>query len=212
MKKLIVVFFSLLLAFQCVVVSGAVLYDGDSRYTIDLPEGFSRTDDNKFTADDNSSLAVTFEDNKADKLSVADMSRKDVGEYVELMEEKANSVLKEYGVDGSIKILSAEKIKHSNGQYALVLTIESAYTVDGKASVNYQKLYSFSCVDNKITFTYTVDNKDDLNGFDDAFDSIVLNEKEAESNTDKIKTAVFYAGVIIATAAVVFVFVKRRSK
>ncbi len=200
------------MAFQCVVVSGAVLYDGDSRYTIDLPEDFRQTGDNKFISTDESELSVTFEDNKEEQFSVADMSDKDIEEYVKEMEKNAKDVLKEYAVDGSVKILSAEKIKHTNGQYALVMTLESSYTVEEKTTVNYQKVYGFSCVENKITFTYSVDNKDDLNNFDGAFDSVVIKEKEVESKADKIKTAIFYVGVIIATAVVVIIFVKRRSK
>ena len=212
MKKLVIVFLSLLVAFQCVVVSGAALYEGDSRYTIDLPEGFSQMGDNNFTADDESGFSVTFEDNVEEQFSVADMSEKDIEEYVKEMEENAKAVLKEYEVDGSVKILSAEKIKHVNGQYAIVMTVETSYTVDGKTTVNYQKVYGFSCVENKITFTYTVDKKNKLSNFDDAFDSIVIKEKEVESKLDKIKTAAFYVGLIIATAVVVIIFVKRRSK
>ncbi len=212
MKKIAIIFLSLLIIIQCTVVSGAVVYDADSRYTIDLPENFRQTGANKFMADDESEFSVTFEDNKEEQFSVADMFEKDIVEYVKTMEENAAAVLAEYGVDGSINILSAEKIKHSNGQYALVLTIKSTYTIDGKVTVNYQKLYGFSCVDNKITFTYTVHNKDDLNGVDDAFDSIVIKEKEVESNMDKIKTVVFYVGIFIVLTVAVVLFVKRRTK
>ncbi|MBR4287779.1 MAG: hypothetical protein IKT55_08770 [Clostridia bacterium] len=212
MKKIAIVFLSLLIVLQCAVITGAVVYEGDSRYTIDLPEDFRQTGDNNFTADDESGFSVAFEDNVEEQFSVADMSKKDIEEYVKEMEENAKAILKEYDVDGSVKMLSAEKIKHVNGQYAIVLTVESSYTVDGKTTVNYHKVYEFSCVENKITFTYTVDKKDKLSNFDDAFDSIVIKEKEVESKLDKIKTAAFYVGLIIATAVVVIIFVKRRSK
>lgn len=212
MKKFLVVFLSVLVVFQGIVMSGAALYDSDERYTIDLPEKFRQAGDNKFRADDSSEFSVTFSDNKEEQLSIRDMGDKAVKEYVDTMETEGNKLLKETGVDGSLKILSAEKIKHSNGQYALVMTVETRYAVEGKTTVKYQKLYGFSCVDNKITFTYTAANKDDLNSVDNAFNSIVINEQEAESNVDKITTAAFYIGIVAVTILVVIVFVKRRSK
>ncbi len=212
MKKFLVVFFSILLVLQCVIISGAAIYDGDTRYTIDLPEKFRQAGDNKFSADDKSEFSVTFEDNKEEQFSVADMSDKDIEEYIKTMEAESKSVLEEFGVDGSINLISAEKIKHPNGQYALVITLETKYTVAGKTTVNYQKLYGFSCVDNKITFTYTVDSKEELNGIDEAFDSIIVNQQEVESKLDKIMTVAFYTAIVLVMILVVILFVKRRSK
>jgi hypothetical protein len=93
MKKLVIVFLSLLVAFQCVVVSGAALYEGDSRYTIDLPEGFSQMGDNNFTADDESGFSVTFEDNVEEQFSVADMSEKDIASALSISQGTVKSRL-----------------------------------------------------------------------------------------------------------------------
>ncbi len=212
MKKFLTILLTLLITLQCTVFVGAGLYDEDSRYTIDLPEKFRQAGENKFQADDNSEFSVTFGDNKDEQFSVANMSDKDIEKYIKTLEAESKAVLEEFGVDGSIKIVSAEKIKHPNGQYALVMTLETKYTVEGKATVKYQKLYGFSCVDNMITFTYTVDSKEDLNGIDEAFDSIVVNEKEVESKIDKITTVAIYAGIVLVILAVVILFVKRRSR
>lgn len=212
MKRLLILFLSLLIIFQTVVFVSAGLYDADSRYTIDLPEKFRQTGDNKFRADDNSEFSVTFKDNKEEQFSIANMNDKDIEEYIKTMEAESKVLFEEVGIDGSIKFISAEKIKHPNGQYALVITLETKYTAKGKTTVNYQKLYGFSCVDNTITFTYTVDSKEELNGIDEAFDSIVVNEQEVESKLDKITTVAFYAGIVVVMILVVILFVKRRSK
>ncbi len=143
---------------NCAVFTNAALYNNDSRYTIDLPEDFSQIGENKFRADDNSEFSVTFEDNKEEQFCVADMSDKDIDEYIATMETESKALLKEVGVEGSIKIISAEKIKHTNGRYALVILLETKYAVDGETTVSYQKIYGFSCVENKIIFTYTVDD------------------------------------------------------
>lgn len=212
MKKYLTVFLSLLIVIQCVVFANAALYNNDSRYTVELPEEFQQVGENKFVADDASEFSVTFEDNKEEQFCVADMSDKDVEEYINTMESESKALLKEYGVDGSLNIISAEKIKHPNGKYALALIVESKYTVEGKTTVKYQKIQGFSCVENKITFTYTVDDKEKLNEGDAVFDSVVVNEKQVESKLDKIKTAGLYAGIIVIMSAVVIIFVKRRSK
>lgn len=212
MKKYLTLFLSFLIIWQCAFVANAVIYDSDSRYTVDLPDEYRQVSANKFATDDNSEFSVNFEDNKEEQFCVADMSDKDIEEYIETMEAESKAVLEEYDVDGSLDIISAEKIKHPNGRYALVIIVETKYTVDGTTTVNYQKLYGFSGVENKITFTYTVDDKERLNEADEVFNSIVVNEKAVESKLDKLKTVGFYAGVVLVLLVVVVLFVKRRSK
>ena len=197
---------------QCVVVSGAVVYNVDSRYTVDLPEGFRQVGENEFVADDESEFSVSFEDNTEEQLCIADMSDKDINTYIEDMKATGNAAFEEYAVNGSVEILSAEKIKHSNGQYALDIRLQSQYTSDGETIVRYHKILGFSCVENKITFVYTVADEDDLNNLDGAFDSIVINEKKVESKLDKITTVAFYAGIFVVMVLVVILFVKRRIK
>ena len=177
MKKFLVLFFSLVLVLQVTVFVSAGLYDADSRYTIDLPENFNQVGENQFRADDNSAFSVTFEDNTEEQFCVADMSDKDIEEYIKTMESETKAVLEDVGVDGSIKIISVEKIKHVNGHYALVITLETKYTVEGEATVSYRKIYGFSGVENKISFTYTVDDIEEINDFDKTFDTIVVIEK-----------------------------------
>ena len=58
MKKYLTVLLSLIMALQCVIFVNAVVYDKDSRYTIDLPEKFQSVGENKFLADDKSNFYV----------------------------------------------------------------------------------------------------------------------------------------------------------
>ena len=63
-----------------------------------------------------------------------------------------------------------------------------------------------------MSFTYTVDDKEKLNDFDESFDSIVVNEKKVESKLDKLTTVATYVGIIIVVLVLVIWFVKRRSR
>lgn len=212
MKKFVLVFLSLLIILQCIVISGAVVYDGDSRYTIDIPENFQRVGENKFLSDDNSNLYVSFADNTQEQFCVADMSDKDIKEYSDKIVTESKALLLSFGIDADISVVSAEKVKDDNGTYFFTMVLETSYVKDGKTQTDYQKIYEFSGVENKISFTYTTDKKEQMNDMNGAFDSLVIKEKQVESKLDKIKTAGFYAGVVVVILLVVIVFVKRRSK
>ena len=212
MKKFVLVFLSLLIILQCIVISGAVVYDGDSRYTIDIPENFQRVGENKFLSDDNSNLYVSFADNTQEQFCVADMSDKDIKEYSDKIVTESKALLLSFGIDADISVVSAEKVKDDNGTYFFIMVLETSYVKDGKTQTDYQKIYEFSGVENKISFTYTTDKKEQMNDMNGAFDSLVIKEKQVESKLDKIKTAGFYAGVVVVILLVVIVFVKRRSK
>lgn len=212
MKKFVLVFLSLLIILQCIVISGAVVYDGDSRYTIDIPENFQHVGENKFLSDDNSNLYVSFADNTQEQFCVADMSDKDIKEYSDKIVTESKALLLSFGIDADISVVSAEKVKDDNGTYFFIMVLETSYVKDGKTQTDYQKIYEFSGVENKISFTYTTDKKEQMNDMNGAFDSLVIKEKQVESKLDKIKTAGFYAGVVVVILLVVIVFVKRRSK
>ena len=212
MKKFVLVFLSLLIILQCIVISGAVVYDGDSRYTIDIPENFQRVGENKFLSDDNSNLYVSFADNTQEQFCVADMSDKDIKEYSDKIVTESKALLLSFGIDADISVVSAEKVKDDNGTYFFIMVLETSYVKDGKTQTDYQKIYEFSGVENKISFTYTTDKKEQMNDMNGAFDSLVIKEEQVESKLDKIKTAGFYADVVVVILLVVIVFVKRRSK
>ncbi len=209
MKKYLTIILSLLIILQCIVFANAVTYDVDSRYTFDLPENYRMVQENKFMAtDNNSNFFVSAEANTDSEFCVSDMNDDEVKAFANDMAEVLNSV----GVGMEIKALSAEKIKHGNGKNALVIVLEQTSSKDAVNPANYEKIYMFSCEENIITFTYTTDKKDDLDKLDATFDSIVINEREAEGTIDKIKNAAFYTGAIIVVLVVVIIFVKRRTK
>lgn len=212
MKKYLIVLLSLIIVLQSVILADAAVYNKDSRYTIDLPDKFQSAGDNKFSADDKSNFYISFDDNSEEKFCVADMSDKDIREYTAKLVAEGEAAFANLGMDAEMKIVSAEKIKHPNGMYAFFMILETACTDAGKTKTNYQKIYAFSGVENIITFTYTADKKEQLNDADTAFDSIVINEGQAESRFDKIKTAVFYVVIILVILLAVILFVKKRSK
>ena len=209
MKKYLTLILSLLIVLQCVVFANAVTYDVDSRYTFDLPENYRMVEENKFMAtDDNSNFFVSVDANTNSEFCVGDMNDAEVKALANDMAEVLSSV----GVGMNIKAISSERITHQNGNEAIVIVLEQTSSDAADTTANYEKIYMFSSEENVITFTYTTDKKDDLDKLDGTFDSIVINEKEAESTVDKIKTVAFYVGVFAVLLAVVIIFVKRHSK
>ena len=209
MKKYLTLILSLLIILQCVVFANAVTYDVDSRYTFDLPENYRMVEENKFMAtDDNSNFFVSVDANTNSEFCVGDMNDAEVKALANDMAEVLSSV----GVGMNIKAISSERITHQNGNEAIVIVLEQTSSDAADTTANYEKIYMFSSEENVITFTYTTDKKDDLDKLDGTFDSIVINEKEAESTVDKIKTVAFYVGVFAVLLAVVIIFVKRHSK
>ena len=209
MKKYLTLILSLLIILQCVVFANAVTYDVDSRYTFDLPENYRMVEENKFMAtDDNSNFFVSVDANTNSEFCVGDMNDAEVKALANDMAEVLSSV----GVGMNIKAISSERITHQNGNEAIVIVLEQTSSDAADTTANYEKIYMFSSEENVITFTYTTDNKDNLDKLDGTFDSIVINEKEAESTVDKIKTVAFYVGVFAVLLAVVIIFVKRHSK
>lgn len=208
MRKFLIVLLSVVMILQCSIMAGAVVHSDDPRYTVDLPEGFSEVEDNKFIWSDKSNFSVSFEDNTEEKFCVEDMNEKEVKSFVEEMTGALSGVV----ADVEIKVVSAEKIKHNNGKNALVIVLEQTYTNNKDKSATYQKLYMFSGEENIVTFAYTAKNKAQLDSFESAFASIVINESEIESNTDKLTSVALGVALVVVGIVGVAVFVKRRSR
>lgn len=212
MKKFLILFLSAVILFQITIFAGADVYNKDSRYEIDIPDNFTEVGENSFVTEDNSDFYVTFTDNKEEKVCVADMSDKDVKEYVDAILSEGKKVLESQKVDASIKLISAEKIKHNKGIYALVIVLETSFMQDGAEVVSYKKLRVFSGEEHLITFNYSTDEKEKLDNADDVFASIVIHEEQIESKLDKLKSAGIVAVISILMIIGIVWFVKRRSK
>lgn len=207
MKRFLTLILSIVIALQCTVFASAVTYEVNSRYTFDLSDDYYMAEENKFISKaDASNFLVSFEPAADSELCVGDMSDKEIKGFADEMAQALNSV----GAGMNIRVLSADKVKHPNGKNALSIILEQSPVGDGTAK--YQKVYIFTCVENTITFSYTTTEKDALSKLDATFDSIEIDEKEAGGAADKIKTAVFYAGIFIVLTVVVVLFVKRRTK
>ncbi len=212
MKKFLTLFLSLVIFLQITIFAGADVYNKDSRYEIDIPDNFTEVGENSFVTEDNSDFYVTFTDNKEEKVCVADMSDKDVREYVDATLSEGKKLLESQKVDASIKLISAEKIKHNKGIYALVIVLETSFVQDGAEVVSYKKLRVFSGEEHLITFNYSTDEKEKLDNADDVFASIVIHEEQIESKLDKLKSAGIVAVISILMIIGIVWFVKRRSK
>lgn len=208
MKRSFTIILSLVLLFQSMIGVTAYTFDDNPLYTIEVPEGFYQVGEDKFSSSKGETFSVYLTDNTEEKLCFADLNDTEISEYAEEIATNGATALKELGLNGSVEVVSVEKMKHSNGKTALVMVFKASVNNDGEVSIRYQKMYEFTCVDNKYSFTYNPENENQINSFDDAFNSIVINEEQIQSVGDKITTAALYGGVIILIALGIVRFIK----
>ncbi len=148
------------------------------QYTIELPDKFTETEESKFIGTNKENLLVNIEENTKDTICVADMSQKDVEKYVNTMTELSGSAFKLVDRQGSMEVLNAGVQKHRNGREVLVATYKTTSKNGDKTTVLYQRVYDFSCVNNKYSFIFTAQTEKELDEFQAAFDSITIVEAE----------------------------------
>ena len=185
MKKLFVVFLSVLLCLQVGLCVCAVDYEMDL-YTVQLPDDYDWVKEDSFISDNGSNFSVSYSDNTKEKACIADMSKKDIEEYASEIETMSAAAMSVVGKDGKIEVISSEKVEHPNGKTALVTVFKTSAKSDDGDTVKYQKRYEFTCVEKSYKFTYTAAKKEYIDDLDDAFDTIVINEAEIESRQDKM--------------------------
>lgn len=159
------------------VAANAVVVEKE-QYTIDLPGHFAEIEESKFVGDDSKSFSVNVEENTKDTACVADMSKRDVEKYTQELVDATKTAFASIGREGSAEVLGAEVKTHPNGRSVLALTLKTSAEGDGEATVLYQRMYEFSCVKNKYVFVYTAHSEQELDDFQDSFDSITINEAE----------------------------------
>ncbi len=177
MKKLLCLLLTLVvLALSMVMVSAAKIEK--EQYTIELPDDFVETEESKFVGTNKENLLVKIEGNTEDTICVANMSQKDVEDYVNNMAELSKSAFQLVDRQGSMEVLGAGVEKHSNGREVLVATYKTTAVSENKTTVLYQRVYDFSCVNNKYSFVFTAHTEKELDEFQSAFDSITITEAE----------------------------------
>ncbi len=192
MKKAVSLIFTLLMLFSFAVSANAEEFNGADLFTVNLPENFEQTGTNvtdfTFTNEKGDTFAINYSDNtqKDEIFSPADMSKKEIEEYTNSISEESKVVMKDFAEDFDIKFLSGEKEKHKNGKTALVSQTKTTITQNKKTAVYYQTMYEFGGVDYKYTFTYTTNDENKKDSFNEVFKSINIFEGETQSNLDKL--------------------------
>lgn len=218
MKKAVSLIFILIMLFSCAVSASAEVFNGADLFTVDLPEGFEQTSsdslDFTFTNKNGDNFSVTYNGNTQEDevFSPADMSKKDIQEYINMLSESAETVMKDYADEFELKFSSWEKIKHKNGKTALVYRAKTTITKNEKTVVYYQTIYEFGGVDYKYTFTYTTDDEEKKDSFNEVFESINIFEAETESNIDKLTGYAVAGGLALLIVMGIIRFIRTPEK
>lgn len=192
MKKMFVIFFSILICLNTCICVSAVNYDREL-YSIQLPDDYDWMQEESYISDNGSTFTVSTSDNTKEKLCIADMSEEDIKEHVGEIEKLSSAAMSVVGRDGKIEVVSSEKVEHPKGMTALVTVFKtSAKKEDGTVTTKLQKMYEFTGVNNKIRFTYTAAEEKQIDALDASFDSIVIKEAEAESRLDKLGSVAMF--------------------
>ena len=218
MKKAVSLIFILIMFFSFAVSASAEVFNGADLFTVDLPEGFEQTGANisdfNFTNGNGDTFTVSYNDNTSEDyiFCPANMSKKNIEEYTNALSTESADVMKDYADSFDLKFLYAEKIKHSNGKKALVCQTKTTITQNKKDNIYYQTLYEFGGVDYKYTFTYTTDDEEKKDSFNEVFESINIFEAETESNIDKLTGYAVAGGLALLIVMGIIRFIRTPEK
>lgn len=210
MKKLFALFFALIFVLQTMPFVSAYTYDSNPLYTIEMPEDFRCVQDDCFVGlgDDDKTFSVAMTPNAEENFCIADMNDEEVQKYAQTVATQGAQAFESLGMNATMTVVSAEKIKHPNGKIALVAVFKTVVKTAGKTKEKYQKICEFSGEENKFTFTYT-SKEDQIKDMDESFLSIVVNETQIESRSDKLSSAAIFVGVILVLLLGILRFIKR---
>ena len=218
MKKAVSLIFILIMLFSFAVSASAEVFNGADLFTVDLPEGFEQTGANisdfNFTNENGDTFTVSYNDNTSEDyiFCPANMSKKNIEEYTNALSTESADVMKDYADSFDLKFLYAEKIKHPNGKKALVCQTKTTITQNKKDNIYYQTLYEFGGVDYKYTFTYTTEDEEKKDSFNEVFESINIFEAETESNIDKLTGYAVAGGLALLIVMGIIRFIRTPEK
>ena len=199
MKKLCYLI-SLVVIFSVTSISASAYnFDGNSLFTVDIPEGFTQTDYTEtsytFSNTNGDSFNISFTANEKD-FCVKDMNKKDIAAYKEKYYQDVTTAMEAYKLDIKSEVVSCEKLKVADGTTALVSVLKSTISNENRAETYFQKVYEFGGVNNKYTFSFSTPEEKRLDSLDDTFSSIVLNEVSFRSKGETI--AIYSLAIVIA--------------
>ncbi len=212
MKKILLIALAVVTLCCLCINSAAVLYEYDGLYSVDLPESFVEMEEHNFIDDNNSNFRADIEDNEELNFCIRNLSDKDIKENADLLASEAKGAFEILGKDGEMKVVSCEKIKHSNGRWAVVTVFKTTVKENNKTASHLQKMYEFDGIKNKYTFIYTADKDEEIDSLDSSFDSIVIYESEAESIADKVIDRLALVGLCILLLIGIIRFIKGKRK
>ena len=202
MKKLLKII-SAVVCLACLFTVSVCAYefDGNSKFTVDIPEDFKNNSDGdvySFESEDGKIFSISLEDNTSN-LCIKDMKKRDIEEWQSFMENSTEEQMREYGLNSDIDFLSTEKTELADGKLVLSNIIKT--DIDGSGNVYYQKTYVYGGTDNIYTFVYTTTDEDKTDELDSIFASIKVNEEPAAGKWDDpwiYLVAVAMAGLVFA--------------
>ena len=202
MKKLLKII-SAVVCLACLLTVSVCAYEfnGNSKFTVDIPEDFKNNSDGdvySFESEDGKIFSISLEDNTSN-LCIKDMKKRDIEEWQSFMENSTEEQMREYGLNSDIDFLSTEKTELADGKLVLSNIIKT--DIDGSGNVYYQKTYVYGGTDNIYTFVYTTTDEDKTDELDSIFASIKVNEEPAAGKWDDpwiYLVAVAMAGLVFA--------------
>ncbi len=202
MKKALSTVLCLFLIFLFSVCAFAEEFNGADLFTVDIPEEYEQTGaamcDYYFVNPEGDNFSVSYSEYSEEETDfiVENMSKKDIEEYNAYLTDGAEKAMAGYCDEFKTEILYCEKEKQENGMTALVTVFKTSATIGEKTQTNYQKMYEFSGITNKYTFTFTTSDEGKKDSFDTVFSTITINEAQARSYKDNILSYAMGAAMI----------------
>lgn len=215
MKKICYLITSLVvLSLTCIPVF-AYIFDGDSLFTIDIPENFTQTDYSDssyvFQNSEGDTFNVSFSANE-DKFCATGMNEKDIKAHKADYAKDVETAMESFDLEIKSEFISCQKVKTDDGATALVSVIKTTIKKDEIAETYYQKVYELGGVNNRYTFSFATTDEVRVDSFDESFSSIVLNEATLRSTGENIAVFAFGALIIILIIAGIVRFIRTPEK
>lgn len=207
MKKFFALFFVMALLMTAIPCGASYIFDAEL-YSIELPDDFDLVGENEFISDKGDAFSVSYEEN-TDEFCIADLSEENMKSYVENLAAEGARAFKSLDLNGNMQVVSYKKIENLNRKTALEIVFKTSLKREESETVRLQKIYLFSGEENKYTFTYTAKDEKDINAFDEAFSTIVINEKQIEGKNDSLVTLGMCAVIVALILVGVIKFVIR---
>ncbi len=218
MKKAISIFLTMLIFCSLVLTVNAEEFNGADLFTVEIPDDFEQTGTNvtdfTFTNENGDTFAINYSDNtqEDDIFSPADMGEKEIKEYTDSISEEVKVVMKDFAEDFNVEFLSGERVKHKSGKTALVCQTKTTIIKNKKENVYYQTMCEFGGVDYKYSFTYTTDDENKKDRFNEVFETIDIFEAETESNLDKFTGLIPVAVIVLLLVIGIVKFIRTPEK